>query len=96
MLFKKFYFCFELEVDIFFFSQFFSICNIVYLSFIDENYLVFNIMGFEFKGWLVLLLVMVDIEDEKEIFFELELEMECFDLGVLVEIYDYFGLEFLQ
>lgn len=95
-LFKKFHPCLELEVDTFFFSQFSSTRNTAHLSFIDENHLAFNTTGFEFKGRPVLLSAMVDIEDEKETPFELELETERFDLGALVETYDYFGLEPLQ
>lgn len=95
-LYRKFHPCLTLEIDTFQYDQFYTTANQAQLSFLDENQLAFRNTGFEFKGRPVQLAATVNIADASETPFELTVETERFDLGALVETYDYFGLTSLQ
>ncbi len=95
-LYQKFHPCLSLQVDTFQFDQFFTTANTAQISFVNEEQLAFEHTSFEFKGRPIKLNATVDISDELVTPFELAVETERFDLGALVETYDYFGLTSLQ
>lgn len=95
-LYQKFYPELVVQIDSFRHGDFLVTAINSEIAFQGRDFLQFAEMGFEYRGSPVSLNAILGLSDETYTPIDLKLNTTYFDLGALVETYDYFGFPALQ